>query len=64
MKRLKLIDGIIKEPLGGAHTDRAATFLAVKNAIEKNYEELKNLSPKDLVNQRMEKYLEMGVYKS
>jgi len=64
MKRLKLIDGIIKEPLGGAHTDRKTTFLAVKNAIEKNYEELKNLSPKDLVNQRMEKYLEMGVYKS
>ncbi|MFT4611082.1 MAG: acetyl-CoA carboxylase carboxyl transferase subunit alpha [Glaciecola sp.] len=63
MKRLKLIDDIIKEPLGGAHTDRKATFLAVKNAIEKNYEALKNLSPKDLVNQRMEKYLEMGVYK-
>ncbi|MFT4803030.1 acetyl-CoA carboxylase carboxyltransferase subunit alpha [Psychroserpens burtonensis] len=63
MKRLKLIDGIIKEPLGGAHTDRKATFLAVKNAIEKNYEELKNLSPKDLVNQRMEKYLNMGVFK-
>ena len=64
MKRLKLIDSIIKEPLGGAHTDRRATFLAVKNAIEKNYEELKNLSPKDLVNQRMEKYLDMGVYKN
>ncbi|MFD2917532.1 acetyl-CoA carboxylase carboxyltransferase subunit alpha [Psychroserpens luteus] len=63
MKRLKLIDEIIKEPLGGAHTDRKVTFLAVKNAIEKNYEALKNLSPKDLVNQRMEKYLEMGVYK-
>lgn len=63
MKRLKLIDEVIKEPLGGAHTDRRATFLAVKKAIEKNYEELKNLSPKDLVNQRMEKYLEMGVYK-
>lgn len=63
MKRLKLIDGIIKEPLGGAHTDKKATFLAVKNAIEENYEALKNLSPKDLVNQRMDKYLEMGVYK-
>jgi len=63
MKKLKLVDNIIKEPLGGAHTDRAATFLAVKTAIEKNYEELKNLSPKDLVNQRMEKYLAMGVFK-
>ena len=39
------------------------TFSAVKDAILKSYEELKNLSPKDLVNQRMEKYDEMGVYK-
>ena len=64
MKRLKLIDQVIKEPLGGAHTDKEATFAAVKKAIEANYAELKNLSPKDLVNQRMEKYLDMGVYKS
>jgi len=62
-KKLKVVDSIIKEPLGGAHTDRAATFLAVKKAIETNYEELKNLSPKDMVNQRMEKYLSMGVFK-
>ncbi|MGB3608240.1 MAG: acetyl-CoA carboxylase carboxyltransferase subunit alpha [Psychroserpens sp.] len=64
MKKLKLVDNIIKEPLGGAHSDRAATFLAVKKAIEANFEELKNLSPKDLVNQRMDKYLSMGVFKS
>ena len=63
MKRMKLVDSIIKEPLGGAHTDRDKTFTAVKNAIVKSYDELKNLSPKDLVNQRMEKYDSMGVYK-
>ncbi len=63
MKRMKLVDQIIKEPLGGAHTDRDKAFLAVKDAIIKSYEELKNLSPKDLVNQRMQKYDEMGVYK-
>ena len=63
MKKLKLVDKIIKEPLGGAHSDRKATFLAVKTAIEKSYEELQNLSPKELVNQRMEKYLSMGVFK-
>ncbi|MBU2928362.1 acetyl-CoA carboxylase carboxyltransferase subunit alpha [Winogradskyella psychrotolerans] len=63
MKRMKLVDSIIKEPLGGAHTDRTKTFSAVKDAIVKSYEELKNLSPKDLVNQRMEKYDAMGVYK-
>ncbi|MEY8847244.1 acetyl-CoA carboxylase carboxyltransferase subunit alpha [Psychroserpens sp. XS_ASV72] len=63
MKKLKLIDKIIKEPLGGAHTDREKTFLSVRDAIVKTYEELKNLSPKDLVDQRMDKYLNMGVFK-
>lgn len=63
MKRMKLVDQIIKEPLGGAHTDRDKAFLAVKDAIIKSYDELKNLSPKDLVKQRMDKYDEMGVYK-
>lgn len=62
-KKLKVVDGIIKEPLGGAHSDREATFLAVKKAIEANYMELKNLSPKEMMKQRMEKYLSMGVFK-
>ncbi|RIA10056.1 acetyl-CoA carboxylase carboxyl transferase subunit alpha [Flavobacteriaceae bacterium MAR_2010_72] len=63
MKKLKLVDDIIKEPLGGAHTDRETTFATVRDAIVKSYDELKNLSPKDLVNQRMDKYAQMGVYK-
>jgi acetyl-CoA carboxylase carboxyl transferase subunit alpha len=63
MKKYKLIDGIIKEPLGGAHRDREKTFKAVSDTIVKTYEELKNLSPKDLVSQRMDKYVQMGVYK-
>ena len=63
MKRLKLVDEIIKEPLGGAHRDREKTFKSVSDAIVKSYEGLKNLSPEDLVSQRMEKYANMGVYK-
>jgi acetyl-CoA carboxylase carboxyl transferase subunit alpha len=63
MKRMKLVDQIIKEPLGGAHTDREKTFVAVRDAIVSSYEELKNLSPKQLVKQRMEKYEHMGVFK-
>lgn len=64
MKRLKLIDGIIKEPLGGAHSDREKTFISVRDSIVKTFEELKNLSPKELVKQRMDKYSNMGVFKS
>ncbi len=63
MKGLKLVDGIIKEPIGGAHTDRDAAFQLVKEAIEKSFDELKNLSPTDLVKKRMDKYADMGVFK-
>lgn len=63
MKRMKLVDEIIKEPLGGAHKNRTKTYEAVEAAILKSFEALKNLSPKDLVDQRMNKYANMGVYK-
>ena len=62
MKRMKLVDEIIKEPLGGAHKDRDKTFLSVSNAIVKSYNEFKNLSPKELVANRMDKYSKMGVF--
>ena len=63
MKRLKLIDEIIKEPLGGAHRDREGAFAIVQSIITTAYEELKDLSHTDLVTQRMDKYAQMGVYK-
>jgi acetyl-CoA carboxylase carboxyl transferase subunit alpha len=63
MKRMKLVDEIVKEPLGGAHKDRDQTFKTVSNTIVKSYNEFKNLSPKELVAQRMDKYSQMGVYK-
>ncbi len=63
MNRLKLIDGIIKEPLGGAHTDREKTYKSVEMAIKKAYKELSELTDKKLVAARMDKYANMGVYK-
>ncbi|WP_037319911.1 acetyl-CoA carboxylase carboxyltransferase subunit alpha [Salegentibacter sp. Hel_I_6] len=63
MKKQKLIDEIVKEPIGGAHSNREETFDTVKNAILGAYSEFKNLSPTDLVNKRMDKYLDMGVFK-
>ncbi len=64
MKKQKLIDLIVKEPLGGAHNNKEKTFEIVAKAITKEYKELKNLSPKDLVKIRMKKYSEMGVFSS
>jgi len=62
MKKQKLIDGIIKEPLGGAHYDRITAFKEVEKTILKAYDELKDLTPKQLVKQRMDKYANMGEF--
>ncbi|MEB8330572.1 acetyl-CoA carboxylase carboxyltransferase subunit alpha [Flavobacteriaceae bacterium KMM 6897] len=62
MKKLKLIDEVVKEPAGGAHSNREKTFEIVKNKITSHYVELKKLSPKDLVDARMDKYANMGVF--
>lgn len=62
MKKLKLIDEVVKEPAGGAHSNREKTFEIVKNKITSHFEELKKLSPKDLVKARMDKYANMGVF--
>ena len=62
MKNLKLVDEIVREPDGGAHADREKTFEIVSSKIEKHYQDLKKLSPKDLVRKRMDKYIGMGVF--
>ncbi|PCI02166.1 MAG: acetyl-CoA carboxylase carboxyl transferase subunit alpha [Flavobacteriaceae bacterium] len=62
MKKHKLIDGIIKEPLGGAHSNRPEAFKEVEKTILKAFKELSKLSVEELVEQRMEKYSNMGVY--
>jgi acetyl-CoA carboxylase carboxyl transferase subunit alpha len=63
MKKQKLVDDIIPEPLGGAHYDRETTFKTVEQYITKAFNELKDLSTKDLISQRMDKYSKMGEFK-
>jgi len=62
MKKMKLVDKVIKEPLGGAHRDKDKIFEIVKSNILNSFEVLKNLSPKKLIEQRMKKYSNMGIY--
>lgn len=59
----KLIDGIIKEPLGGAHTDVKAMSEIVKKTIVDNFKELDKLSPEERISQRIDKFCAMGVVK-
>ena len=63
MLQNKLIDGIVKEPLGGAHNDVKTMANEVKRVILKNYKELNKLSPRERINQRIEKFGAMGVVK-
>ena len=62
MKEQAIIDEIVTEPLGGAHANREETYDIVKKAIVTAYDEFKNLSPEDLVEQRMDKYSKIGVF--
>ncbi len=64
MASFGLIDGIVKEPLGGAHNDpeAMATTLAKHIAIE--LKALQKLTPTKRINQRIEKYSAMGRFET
>lgn len=61
MLRNKLIDGIIKEPVGGAHNDPQQAFTYVKETILKNLPKLKALTPEKRIELRIKKFSAMGV---
>jgi acetyl-CoA carboxylase carboxyl transferase subunit alpha len=60
LKRLKLIDTVVPEPLGGAHRDHAAAIAAVGDAVQAALAPLVLLDPGVLRTRRWEKYTEMG----
>lgn len=57
---LKLIDGIIEEPLGGAHRGKATTIQAVGDQIEKSLNEMTPWDSDRLIKRRQQKYLSMS----
>jgi len=63
MLKNKLIDDIVKEPVGGAHTNPNKAFENTKKAILKHLATLTTLSPENLVSNRIEKFCKMGVTK-
>ena len=60
MLKYKLIDNIIKEPLGGAHAEPEKMFKKLKQEIKKNIEELENISADERIQLRTEKFSNMG----
>jgi acetyl-CoA carboxylase carboxyl transferase subunit alpha len=56
-----LVDGIVPEPLGGAHHEPEVAFANVKAAILENFAQLENMDPEERIQQRIAKFSQMGV---
>lgn len=60
LKSLRIIDRIVKEPVGGAHRDHALAAATLASAIDEELEALSAFSSKELLQQRRAKFLAMG----
>jgi len=63
LKKLNIVDEIIKEPDKGAHREPESTAEKIKKAIIKHYKRLKKIPKNDLINMRINKFGKMGVLK-
>jgi acetyl-CoA carboxylase carboxyl transferase subunit alpha len=62
MLALGLVDGIVPEPLGGAHRNPEEAFSNVKKTLLQALDELRGLKPEKLISRRREKFLKMAVF--
>ena len=60
--RLGVIDAVIPEPVGGAHRDHETVALTVKGQIQDALSELEALGRQDLLDRRLQKFLDMGIF--
>ncbi|NIQ98405.1 MAG: acetyl-CoA carboxylase carboxyl transferase subunit alpha, partial [Desulfuromonadales bacterium] len=60
--RQKVIDEIVREPLGGAHRNHKRAAILLKKAVRSNLGALLNHSSDELVNRRYDKFRRMGVF--
>ena len=63
MKSHGLVDEVIKEPLNGAHREQEKMFSIVKEKVKQYIKELEAIKPDERVEQRIEKFNKMGVWK-
>ena len=62
MHEFGLVDGVIKEPIGGAHNNPEAMVKKLKKHLKKTIAELSEIDTDSLIEQRIEKYSNMGFY--
>jgi len=59
---MKLIDGVIPEPLGGAHRNHAAAIANLKSAVSRQLDELRAIPVQELLEQRYAKFRRVGEF--
>jgi acetyl-CoA carboxylase carboxyl transferase subunit alpha len=62
LSRLRVVDGVLPEPLGGAHRDPEAAAVTLAEALRGHLRELSGVSGRELVDRRLRKYRAMGVF--
>jgi acetyl-CoA carboxylase carboxyl transferase subunit alpha len=62
MMKNKLIDGVIAEPIGGAHTNYNEIFQSVKSEVKKHLDKLVKMKPEKRIEKRIEKFSSMGSF--
>lgn len=60
--KLEIIDGIVKEPLGGAHRNPEETAMAIKKMIEKDLDDFNNIDTDTLIKERYNKFRKIGKF--
>jgi len=61
LKKLKIIDEIIEEPLGGAHRDYDLISSSIKDSLIKNLSALNSMSMEQLLDRRYKRLVEIGI---
>ena len=62
LKELELVDGVVPEPMGGAHQDQSAAVLNLRNAITRHLDELVNLPTEEMLEARYAKFRKVGEF--
>ena len=61
VQKLGVIDGVLREPLGGAHRDPEAMASTIREQVLTSLRELEPISQQELLDNRLQKFLNMGV---
>ena len=60
--KLGLVDGVVPEPMGGAHQDQSAAVLNLRNAITRQLDALVNVPTEEMLDARYAKFRKVGEF--